>query len=222
MKSKGGGNTLDGTETQLEELRRLFKLDVDADLDSIVEKAKLQHGELVELKRTRDLDEQKSALEAEYPQLWEEHNQLMEEQRKYKADTFVNGISRALKAEGMGFREARLGLSSRAKEAVSDLHVKLAADKELQTEFETVMKTVMKGGLVPFGEQGSSKKANDDDPEFDTSTPEGIAGNRAHLATLIQKYQAEHPEADYRTAMTAVMTQHKELAEDYRGSIVPA
>lgn len=207
-----GGSKLD--DNQLEELRRLFSLDVDAGGDSIVEAAKLQYGELREIKRNASLADQTDELKREYPQLWEEHNELMETNRKHSADAFVASVTHALKAEHMGFREARLGLSSRAKEAVSDLHIRLAGDKELQTEFEQVMKTVMKGGLVPLGEIGSTKKKDgEEDLEFDTTTPEGIAQARNALSSLVKKHMAENPGTDYRTALAHVSAQHQELAD---------
>jgi hypothetical protein len=45
----------------------------------------------------------------------------MEEQRKFKAESSLVLSLAHLKAEGMGLREARLGLSTRAKDAVTDL-----------------------------------------------------------------------------------------------------
>jgi hypothetical protein len=211
-KSSEGGSKLD--DKQLEELRRLFSLDVDASGDTIVEAAKLQYGELSEMKRTASLEDQTDELKREYPQLWAEHNSLMEETRANKAKEFVASVSHALKAEAMGLRESRLGLSSRAKECVTDLHIELAGNRELQTKFEETMKTVMKGGLVPLGEIGSAKnKDGEESFEFDTSTAEGIAQSRTALAQLVQQHLKANPGMDYRTALAEVSAKHQNLVD---------
>lgn len=199
------------TPEQEFELRRI--LDIDADGD-VIQAAKLQLGELTELKRTVDAASQERKFSEEYPDYWREHNKLMGRDRENSARAFSESVQRVRKAEGFGLRETQKGLSSMSLTKVKDLHVKFSEGTATLEDFEDCIRTITNGGIVEFGEIGTSVNS-DDLPIIDTSSAPGIAGARKLFGEVLSKIQADNPDMDFRTAFAEAAKKHPDLAEAY-------
>lgn len=198
------------TPEQEFELRNILGISADAD---IIQASKLQLGELTELRRNVDAATQERKFAEEYPAFWGEHNKLMERDRSNSAKAFSESVSRVRKAEGFGLKETAKGLSSMSLTKVNDLHMKFAEGTATLEEYEDVIRTIVNGGIVEFGEIGSSSP--EDIPLIDTSSAPGIAGARKLFAEVVSKIQAENPGMDYRQAMDEAAKKHPDLADAY-------
>jgi len=205
----GGGNGK-LTPEQENELRKALGIADDGD---IVEAVKLQSGEVTELRRNADAITQEKKFAEDYPAYWGEHQKLMTRDRENSARQFSESVSRVRKAEGFGLRETAKGLSMMSLTKIKDLHLHFAEGTATQEEFEECIKTIVNGGIVEFGEVGSSSV--DDVPLIDTSSAAGIAGARKLFAEVIQKMQLENPEWEYTKCMSEAAKKHPDLAEAY-------
>ena len=198
------------TPEQEFELRNILGISADGD---IIQASKIQLGELTELRRNVDAATQERKFAEEYPAFWGEHNKLMERDRDNSAKHFSESVSRVRKAEGFGLKETAKGLSSMSLTKVHDLHMKFAEGTATLEEYEDVIRTIVNGGIVEFGEIGSS--STDDIPLIDTSSAPGIAGARRLFAEVVSKIQADNPDKDYRWAMDEAARKHPDLADAY-------
>jgi len=209
--SKGGYTVGELTEKDLRELRNV--LDVDDD-NKIVEAVKVRFGELSALRDAVSASEQEKLFAEQYPQFWQEHNRLMERDRHNAARTFSESVSRIRKAEGYGLKDTRQGLSVAALEKVIDVHKKFAEGTASVEDFEECMKAIVHGGIVEFGEIGSS--ADDAIPDVDTTTTTGVANARKVFAEVIDRVQKEHPEWSYLQCIDEASKKAPDLAQSYK------
>jgi hypothetical protein len=208
---RGGKKLSEGMSVEQEyELRNILGITSDGD---VIEAARLQLGELTELKRTVDAASQERKFAEDYPAFWGEHNKLMNRDRENSARQFSESVSRVRKAEGFGLKETAKGLSSMSLSKVTELHKHFAEGTATIEEFEDCMRTIVNGGIVEFGEIGSS--ATDDMPIVDTSSAPGIATARKLFAEVVSKIQKDNPEMDYMAAITEAGKRHPDLAEAY-------
>ena len=198
------------TPEQEFELRNVLGISADAD---IIQASKVQLGELTELRRNVDAATQERKFAEEYPAFWGEHSKLMERDRDNSAKHFSESVSRVRKAEGFGLKETAKGLSSMSLTKIHDLHMKFAEGTATLEEYEDVIRTIVNGGIVEFGEIGSSSP--EDIPLIDTNSATGIAGARKLFAEVVGKIQQENPEKDYRECMDIAARKHPDLAEAY-------
>ena len=199
------------TPEQEFELRNILGISADGD---IIQASKIQLGELTELRRNVDAATQERKFAEEYPAFWGEHNKLMHRDRDNSARQFSESVSRVRKAEGYGLKETAKGLSTMSLTKVKDLHMKFAEGTATLEEFEDTIRTIVNGGIVEFGEIGSSSSDNDI-PLIDTSSASGIAGARRLFAEVVGKIQSENPDKDYRWALDEASRKHPDLAEAY-------
>lgn len=198
------------TPEQEFELRKILDIPSDGD---IIEASKLQLGELTELRRSVDAATQERKFAEEYPAYWQEHNKLMDRDRDNSARAFSESIQRVRKAEGYGLKETQKGLSVMSVSKVKDMHKAFAEGTATLEQFEDTIRTIVNGGIVEFGEIGTS--TTDDIPLIDTSTAGGIAGARKLFAEVISKVQADNPEWDYVKCIEEAGKKHPDLAEAY-------
>lgn len=199
------------TPEQEFELRKVLDIPSDGD---IVEAAKLQLGELTELRRSADAVSQEKQFAEQYPAYWQEHNKLMDRDRESSARMFSESVQRVRKAEGYGLKETQKGLSVMSLTKVKDLHKHFAEGTATVEEFEDTIRTIVNGGIVEFGEVGTSN-GDADIPIIDTSSANGIAGARRLFAEVVSKMQADNPEWDYVRCMQEAGKKHPDLAEAY-------
>jgi len=208
--TSGGGNVDDRVEW---ELRKMFDVDENGDL---LEAAKLKFGELDSLKMAVEISDQERQFAEKYPQLWEEHNRLMVRDRDNAAKNFSETVARVRKSEGHALKETRQGLSARALDSVRETHKKFSEGKVTVEDFEETIKAIINGGILEFGELGST---NDGDgptiPEIDNTSANGIANARKVFADLVAQTQKDNPNMDMMKAMSEVAKKYPDLAETY-------
>jgi hypothetical protein len=209
--SEGGTTVGELTEKDLRELRNV--LDVDDD-GKIAEAVKVKFGELEQLRNAVSASEQERIFAEQYPQFYDEHRKLMERDRKNTARNFSESVEKIRKAEGYGYKETRQGLSVACKEKVIDAHMKFSEGKGTLADFEDIIKAIVNGGIVQFGEIGSG--ADDDLPEIDTTGATGIAAARKVFAEVVGKIQRDNPEMSLMEASAEAAKKHPDLAEAYQ------
>lgn len=192
------------------ELRNIFGINGEGDL---IEAARLQFGEMSELRKSVDAATQEKKFAEDYPAFWAEHNSLMQRDRKNTAKAFSETVSRVRKAEGYGLKETAKGLSAMSLQKVQEVHMKFGEGTATIDDFEDCIRTIVNGGIVEFGEIGSD--ANEDVPLVDTTSSGGIVQARKLFAEQISKVQTEHPDWEYTQCMDEAARKHPDLAEAY-------
>lgn len=209
--SKGGNAVGELTEKDLRELRNV--LDVDDD-GRILEAVKVRFGELHALRDAVSASEQERVFAEQYPQFYEQHQHLLERDRRNTAKTFAESVQKVRRNEGYGLKDTRQGLSVATLEKVAEMHMKFAENKATVEDFEEVVKCITNGGIVQFGEIGSS--SNDSIPEIDVSSASGVATARKVFAEVVSKIQRENPDMPYLEAVNEASKKHPDLADTYK------
>lgn len=209
--SKGGNTVGELTEKDIRELRNV--LDVDDD-GKIVEAVKVRFGELNALRDAVSASEQERIFAEQYPQFYAEHMNLMERDRKNTATKFAESVQKVRKQEGYGLKDTRQGLSVATLEMVTEAYMKFAEGKGTVADFEEVVKAIVNGGIVQFGELGSS--SDDDIPDFDTNSAVGVAAARKTFAEVVAKIRRENPGMEYLEAVSEASKKHPDLADTYK------
>lgn len=209
-KFEGGKTVGELTDRDLVELRHV--LDVDDD-GNIVDAVKRKFGELAALRDSVSASEQERIFAEQYPQFYEQHMKLMERDRNNSARTFSESIEKVRKQEGLGLKTTRMGLSQKAKEKIEEVHVKFSEGRGTINDFEETLKLVLHGGLVQFGEVGTS--SDDEIPEYDSTSATGIATARKLFGETVAKIQAEQPDLSFNDALNLAAKKHPDLAEAY-------
>lgn len=208
---KGGNVVGELTEKDLRELRNVLDVDDDGQL---LEAAKIKFGELTALREAVSASDQERIFAEQYPQYYAEHMRLMERDRNNAAKNFAESVAKVRKTEGYGLKETRQGLSVAALEKVQEAHKKFSEGRGTVEDFETCMKAIVNGGIVQFGEIGSS--SDDALPEIDTSSAVGVAGARKIFAEVVAKIQRENPDKSYMECVEEASKKHPDLAESYK------
>ena len=210
---EGGKAVGELTEKDLRDLLRVADVD---DEGKLVESVQLAFGELSELRRKQDAVTQEKEFSEKYPQYWDEHNKLMAKTREQDAKSFSESVAKVRRAVGNGLTETRQGLSTVAKENISEVHKKFAEGTATVEDFEGCIKSIMNGGLLEFGEIGTSQNGEDEIPDIDNNSAVGIAGNKKVFAEVLEKIQREEPELTFHEAYDKAAKKHPDLAEAYR------
>jgi hypothetical protein len=139
----------------------------------------------------------------------------MERDRNNSAKAFSESVQQIRKTEGYGLKSTKQALSVQALEKVQEVHRKFSEGKATLEDFEEVVKTIVNGGIIQFGEVGTS---HDDDsiPEYDTNTANGVAGARKAFAEVVSKIQKEHEDWDYMQCVNEASKKYPDLAESYK------
>jgi hypothetical protein len=205
-------------ERDARELLHALDLDSDTDSDKVVEEIRKRFGELDRLRKSEELSEQEKKFAEQFPAVYEEHNKLMATNRENAAIKFSEGVKTIRKAEGYALKDTRQGLSMEALNSIVEVHKKFAEGTATIDDFEEVVKKIVNGGIVQFGELGSST-GEDDVPDIDTTTAAGVAGARKMFGELVARTQQENPEWDFRKAYSETAKKHPDLAEAYQVSL---
>ena len=203
------------TEKEAFDLFKVLDLDHDTKPEKVIEKVQLMFGELAEYQKNQDVSEQEKQFAEKYPQFWEEHNKLMERTRTNEAKEFSESVKTLRKAEGRGLKTLNQGLSPVAMEKVIETHKKFSDKTVTVEDFEDCLKSIMNGGVIQFGEIGSSGD-DDDVPVVDTTSPNGVAQARKVFAEVIADIQRKNPEMQYAECVDEAAKKHPDLAEAYK------
>lgn len=193
-------------------------------------KVQTEHKALTEeVKPFRDLkvatDTQKSFSE-QFP----EQARQMEEDRKFRLEagsrTFSETIGNKRFSETVGKKDAEgndvvlvttKGLSGLALEKIQDTHLKFSEGTVTVDDFAKVVNTIMDGGIVDYGEKGTSAggtqfSGNDDAPVVGGEVLE----RRTAFAEKVLEVQNEKEGRTFAEALPLAATKYPKLYEDYR------
>lgn len=199
-------------ETEARDLFHALDLDSDTKPADVVEAIKIKFSEHAALTQKQEATEQEKKFAEQYPQYWAEHNKLMARDRDNAAIKFSEGVKTIRKPEGYGLKDTKQGLSMEALNSIVAVHKKFSEGTVTVDDFEDVLKKIVNGGIVQFGELGSSG-ADDEVPSVDTTTAEGIAGAKKLFSEVLTRIQGENPDKDFRWALTEASKKHPDLAE---------
>ena len=115
----------------------------------------------------------------------------------------------------MGLKETHDGLSAQALTVIQETHMKFAEGKATIEDYEKTIKTIVNGGIVKFGEIGSSSEG-DPLPEYDTTSATGVAAARRLFGEVVAKVQRENDGMGYMEAVAEATKRHPDLAEAYK------
>lgn len=210
--NNGGGKSVgELTDKDLLELRNVLGVDDDG---RIVEAVKTKFGELHALRDSVSASEQERIFAEQYPQFYAEHLKLVEDQRKTSATKFSESVSKIKKAEGFGLKTTKQGLSTACIEKLEETYLKFSEGKGTISDFEECIRAIVNGGIVTFGEIGTSE--GDEIPDIDTTGPLGISNARRAFADVVAKVMKDNPDMDQRVAFAEAAKKAPDLAEAYK------
>ena len=221
-----GGKTVEFTEENVTELRQLLDIPADSDSDAFMSVARNAFSELKTFKDSIGQTQQEKQFSEQFPAVWAEHVQLLESNRVGSARAFAESVQRLTTPKGEGdnitFEPTRNGLSALALETIADVHKKFSEGTATMEDFEGVIKAITNGGVVEFGEVGSS--AEKDLPAIDTATAQGIAGTRRVFADKVAEVQKQYSdknegkEMEFSEAVAKASEMYPDLAAAYRAT----
>lgn len=206
-----GGESMD-TE-QLSEFAKLLGLPEDSTEETVFATMSTRLTELAEFERTVKLNTQQKQFATEYPEVWEEHQSLLEGNKQNTAEKFAEGIKIITRVEGDKEVPTKIGLSTLALESITDAHKKFAMGSGTLADFEKCITTITKGGTLELGEQGSQNPG----PEkllIDTSTQSGVHAARKMFAEKVAEIQTADS-LSYEKAIKIAGERFPDLAEAY-------
>lgn len=220
--TKNGGSRMELSEQHVATLRELgLDFADDADADALVEVARTAFSEMTELRRNVSAASQEHEFAEKYPALWSEHQKLLDTNRANEARAFAESCSRINKAVGTGdeikYEPTRDGLSARALEQIADVHKKFSEGKATIADFEESVKAIVNGGLVHFGEVGSSG-IGEEPVAVDVTTATGVAAARRLFAEKVAEAQKDNAEISYEQAIAKAAEKYPEIAAAYRAT----
>lgn len=203
-------------EKDVRDLLRELDLDLDTKPEDVVIELKKKFAELAEMRKAANAVDQEKEFAEKYPQYWDEHNKLMLRDRNNSAKNFAESVTEIKKAEGYGLKGTKQKLSPVAVEKITETHRKFAEGSATAEDFESTIKAIVNGGIIAFGEIGTSENGNKEIPDFDANSPAGIAAARKYFAECVTDIQKENPEWDYVKCVTEATKKNPDLAEAYR------
>lgn len=218
--STEGGETVEGitlTPAQVSQLYSLLGITMpETPGDEFFEPAKVAFSEWKTLRDATNAVSEEKEFAEKYPNYWREHVEMMQRDRDNAAKQFSEQVSTVKIPEGDKTVPTKQGLSAQAADKLREIHIKFSEGKATVADFEEAVKTIMDGGLVQYGEVGSS--ATKEATEINTSTLRGLQAARQQFAELVVQVQKENPEMDYSKALTEAAQRNPELASAYRAT----
>jgi hypothetical protein len=234
--AKGGKNKLSASKVELsdEQVIELVGLvevetgsEAETDPTKFMESAKKQFTELSEFKKNVGQSQQERQFSEQFPDVWREHQALLESNRVTASRSFSESVSRinSVKATGedgtVTYEPTRNGLSGLALETVAEMHKKFSEGTGTLADFESTVKAIVNGGIVEFGEVGSSTDKEIHD--VDSTTATGIAAARKLFAEKVAEVQTETKDgkqqfSEYSAAIAEAAKRYPDLAEAYRAT----
>jgi hypothetical protein len=225
IKPKGGKTSMEFTEAQVNELTKLLQFE-GADPQEFLNHATTQFSELKAFKETVASSQQERSFAEQYPEAYERMQRLEAKDRENASISFSESVKRFNKPTGnkdddgnITFEPTRNGLSALALEEIATTHKKFSEGSATLEDYENTIRTIMNGGIVEFGEVGSSRER--EVTEVQPGTPQGIAANRKAFADKVAETQRSFAEKndgkqmDYMEATKEAAKLYPELAEAY-------
>jgi signal peptide peptidase SppA len=205
-------------EELLAQLCASLGLTVDSDDDAVLTAAIAAAIEQNALRSAVTATSEETRLSEEFPQFWGEHQAMLTRDRKNSADAFVQSVQQFKRPEGDKLIPTKVGLSALAMETLTQSHIKFAMGQGGLADFESAIHVIADGGIVDYGEHGSSQVS--DVIEIDTNTAAGLSNARKLFATKVDEMQKENPDKSYGEALTLAAEKYPDLAAAYRQAAV--
>ena len=157
-------------------------------------------------------------LQREYPQMWREHQDLLNERRENRAKAFTDTIKTFTVMEGETLKPSSYGLSALAMEYVTQMHLKFSEGTANLEDFENCIKGITQGGFVEYGERGSARTRDTDLGSYDTATAEGVKNIRVVFAQKVSEIQ-KSDKLEFSAALTEAARRYPELAQAYQRAV---
>src|SRR5215831_13992270 len=223
--SEGGGYYMPQlSEQDVTELNELLGVDDIEAEDVFMPAVRTAFSELKALKETVGATSQEKQFAEQFPDVWREHQSLLESNRTSAAVKFAESVSRVNRVAGVEGEEIKLeptrnGLSASSLEQIATVHKKFSEGTATVEDFEEAVKTIVNGGIVEFGEVGSAVEP-EPQPAVDGTTAQGIANARKLFAEKVADEQKKGTdnEISFEAAVTKAGEKYPELAAAYRAT----
>jgi signal peptide peptidase SppA len=183
--------------------------------DSIFDAVQTMANELGEIRASVSAASQEAQFSQQYPAVWAEHQSLLDRDRENTARTFASSVTNITRVEGNDTKPSGSGLSSLAIEQVTEAHKKFAQGTGTLEDYENSIKVITQGGIVPYGEAGSSRQH--EVQAVDTSSPTGIASSRKMFAAKVAEIQVSDS-LELKAAINEAAKRYPDLARAYQAT----
>jgi|SRR5215831_6015070 len=223
-----------GGKLTLEELAKLVGIPTDGvDFDAMAddEAATKQFSEKIEervktvftehsaFKKDVSASGEEKAFAEQFPHMWQQHQQMIETDRTTKAHQFAESVKSITRTEGDKQVPTANGLSALAMDKLSQVHKKFAEGTVTLADFEDAVSTIVHGGIVSYGENGSSRLSDDHGHVLDTRSMGGLQSARKLFAEKVAEAQKDHaddPKFTYEMAINEAAKKYPDLADAYQ------
>jgi signal peptide peptidase SppA len=177
-----------------------------------------QLSELTSFKDAVSMSSEEERLKKEFPQLWAEHQRMIDEGRENKASAFVDSIKTVKRVTGSEGQlvNSEHGLSALAMDTLKLAHMKFSVGTGTLADFETSIRTITDGGLVKFGEQGSAI-VPETPAAIDLNTPAGVSSARMQFAGKVNEIM-KSDSVDMETAVKLAAEKYPDLAQGWKAA----
>lgn len=159
-----------------------------------------------------DVDRQKN-FAMDYPDEYARMMRAEARELEANAKSFVDSMKSFTRSQGDSQVKTDMKLSSLAQEQMKEYYLNVASGKASLAQFESLMNTIVRGGVVNMGEVGSSRTP--DTMDFSVGSAQDVKQTRELFASVVKEIQVNDG-LDYRTALSVAAQRHPDLAEAYR------
>jgi len=206
------GISTEGVDFENEEQTKAFG-------EKVTEKITVTFTENKALKGAVDTSSEEKQFAEQFPHVWAQHQQMIERDRSTNARGFAESVKTVKRPEGDKMLPTSSGLSALAMDKISEVHKKFSEGTATLADFEDVLRTVIHGGIVQYGENGSSLKPADEGFTLDTRSMGGLQSARKLFAEKIAEVQNEHKDDanfTFQMAISEAGRKHPDLLDAYQ------
>ena len=206
------GISTEGVDFENEEQAKAFG-------EKVTEKITVTFTENKALKGAVDTSSEEKQFAEQFPHVWAQHQQMIERDRSTNARGFAESVKTVKRPEGDKMLPTSSGLSALAMDKISEVHKKFSEGTATLADFEDVLRTVIHGGIVQYGENGSSLKPADEGFTLDTRSMGGLQSARKLFAEKIAEVQNEHKDDanfTFQMAISEAGRKHPDLLDAYQ------
>ena len=222
--SEGGGTNL---PTLSEELAGILGItqngETDEEFDTkLKETVTTVFSEHKALKGAVSVSGEEKLFAEQFPHVWREHQDMLERDRSVRARAFSESCKTLTRPEGEKMVPTKNGLSALALDKITETHKKFSEGNATITDFEETVSTIVNGGIVQYGEIGSSTTTEVHD--LDTRSQGGLNNARKLFAEKVAEVQKEHKDEviagtfTYNDAIQEAAEKFPDIAAAYRMS----
>jgi hypothetical protein len=211
-----GGNVANENESLESKIRTALNLSADASDSEVETTIANLVAEVEPLRQATAHATEEQRFAREYPAMYREHVEQREQNISNRATAFVDSVRTTKTAVGERLVDSKFGMSALAADTVLDAHKKFAKGEGTLADFEKSIAVIMNGGMVEYGERGSSIPVTE--TGVDTSTMAGISNTRQLFANKVAEIQ-ESDKVDYKTALNLAAQRYPDLAAAYKVTV---